>query len=73
MKQITNRLIVCVVGCMLLEMTSCVKETVEVSVSGGGSSVTPLSHKINQWLSTDWEGDEITMFITDSPKDIRFF
>ena len=72
MKQITNRLIVCVVGCMLLAMTSCVKETVEVSVGGGGSSVTPLSHKINQWLSTDWEGDEITMFITDSPKDIRF-
>ena len=45
-------------SCLLLMTTSCEKES--------------LSHQINKWLSSDLEGDEITMFITDSPKSIQF-
>ncbi len=73
MKHFVNSLIVCLGGCILFMMFSCeVEATASANVVVEGSNPTPLPHQINRWLSTDWIGDEITMFITDNPKDIQF-
>lgn len=73
MKKQTKIKLSIICGCLLLTTTSCVKTTIsQDQFSISSNSATHLSHQINQWLSTDFEGDEITMFITDNPKEISF-
>jgi len=71
-KQIKIKLSV-VGSCLLFLTVSCTKVTIsQGQFSISSNSATPLSHQINQWLSTDLDEDELIMFITDNPKEINF-
>ena len=68
--KLKQKLIICSLGMFLMITSGCFKQEfhqeAEVTITlGWWDGETPFDHQINSYLSTDWEDDEITMFITD--------
>ena len=61
-------------GISLMLTCGCIKHEASSSLTIiiGWDGQTPFDHQINSYLSTDWEDDEITMFITDLQRIINF-
>ena len=57
----------CILTCSLLLLTSCMDEIVSVR-----EEETPLENQLTSWLSSDYFGNEIVMFITDNDQTFRF-
>lgn len=74
--KLKQKLIICSSVMFLMITSGCFKQEfhqeAEVTITIGWDGETPFDHQINSYLSTDWEDDEITMFITDIEKTIHF-
>ena len=58
-------------GITLMLTYGCVKTESSVSINGWDGK-TPFGYQINSYLSTNWEGDNLTLFITNENKTVVF-
>lgn len=72
MKRMRRLTIEIVLFVVLAMMYGCEREPYTIDLTQGSASYTPLCHQINDILSTNWDGDEINMFVTDNKLDIEF-
>ena len=68
MKNIGKHLLGALLAVLLILNSGCTPEP-QISTT---TNIEPLPYQICDWLTTDWDGDEIVLFMTDNGKSISF-